>query len=229
MARPAPGTRQRDLEQPGPTPIGGQSARRFGCSRHKTITGSSRMPPSETYAEWVLARFSRSRRQFWCVLGRFRDNDEEPRGVPVLWERFCHAALRASRVRRLTTSRWLSMPPGVDAHALPGAWRINDEIFRPGEWGRLVFDGVDLQARQVASLDEEQDTTVALLHARGDQHAVLHRRVACARACPWAKIHRRASASTVPGDNCRRDLSPKLVRARKVLREKCQDDSLLLV
>jgi hypothetical protein len=111
--------------------------------------------------------------------------------------------------------------------ALPGARSVSDEIFRPWERGWLVFDGVDFQARQVASSDEEQDAIVALLNACGDQHAVLHRRVECARACTWAKIHRRASTSTAPGDNCRRDLSPKLVRARKVLRKECQNDSLL--
>lgn len=96
------------------------------------------------------------------------------------------------------------------------------------EWGRFVLGCVDLQAREMSVLDEEQDAVAASSRIGGDQHAILYRGVERARSCSWAKIHRRASASAVSGDDCRRDLSPKLLRAGEVLRKERQNDDLLV-
>ncbi len=76
--------------------------------------------------------------------------------------------------------------------------------------------------------DEEKNAVSAPMRAGRDQQSVLHRRAERARSCSWAKVHRRASASTVSGDQGRRNLSPEFLCAWEVLREEGQNDSLLL-
>lgn len=118
------------------------------------------------------------------------------------------------------------LPPDVSPE--PAKEGVNDEIFGSGKRGRLVLDGVDLQAREPTFLDEEQNTVTAPTYAGGDQNSVSHRSGERARSASHMKIDRCASASAVPGHDRRGDLSPKFVGAGEVLDEKGQDHGLFL-
>lgn len=96
------------------------------------------------------------------------------------------------------------------------------------ERGRLVLDGVDLQAGKTTARDEEQDAVIAPAHVGGDQNPVLYRVGDRVGSASHVKVHRRASAFALSGHDCRRDLSPKFVYTREILPKEGQDHGSFL-
>ncbi|GAA3475438.1 hypothetical protein [Nonomuraea roseola] len=123
----------------------------------------------------------------------------------------------------------LSEGPHV-GHGISVSWvrSVDDEVFRPGERGRFVFDGVDLKAGKTTVPGEEQDAVIPPAYGGGDQHAVLYWSGERMRVLPHTKVHRRASTAAASRHGRERDLRAKPARAGEVLREERHDHGAFL-
>lgn len=115
-------------------------------------------------------------------------------------------------------------------HGMSVSWvrSVDEEVFGPGERGRFVFDGVDLQAGKTAIPGEEEDAVIPPAYGGGDQHAVLYGSGERMRILPHMKVHRRASTAAVSRHGRERDLRAKLGRSGTVLREERHDHCAFL-